>query len=65
MTTIKYASDLTVEDKIIDRHTHRVIIIEKFLEPTEPDTVVVSGYYEDNGDDWSPVLDADAQMKVV
>lgn len=63
MTTIKYASDLTIDDKIIDRHTHRVILIDGF----GPDTVGVEvyGFYEDNGEDWSRVLDHDAQIKVV
>jgi len=59
----KYAVDLTTDDKIIDKHTERVVVIDKFGD-TDPDHVLVYGYYEDNGDDWTRPLSADSIVRI-
>lgn len=61
--TIKYAIDLSIDDKIIDRHTGRVIVLDGL--DGDHDIVHVSGYFEDNGEDWTRTLDCDSQIKVL
>lgn len=62
---VKYAFDLKVDDKIIDRHTGEVVIIEKLERDEETDRIQVFAYTEEHGDPWDKVLHADAQIKVV
>lgn len=59
----KYAYDLNSTDKIIDRHSGRIIEIE-LLESNDV-AVQITAHYEDNGDAYDRSLILDAPVKVV
>jgi hypothetical protein len=59
----KYATDLNTEDKIIDKHTGRVVTIDAF-DIIDVNTFVCYGYYEDNGEDWTRTLTADSIVRL-
>jgi hypothetical protein len=63
--TVKYAFDLKIEDRIIDRHTGEVVIIERLDRDEETDKITVIAYTEEHGDPWDKILEADSQIKVV
>jgi hypothetical protein len=60
----KYAVDLLSTDKIIDKRTERVVVID-WIEPSlYKDAVTVNGYFEDDGSDWTRVLDHDSTVRM-
>lgn len=60
----KYAIDLTTQDKIIDKRTERIIIIDWIEETLDKDSIHVLGFFEDDGTDFERTLDADATVRV-
>ena len=61
----KYAFDLKAEDRIIDRHTGEVIVIDLITIDEETERVIVEAHTDEHGDPWDKVLDPNAQVKVV
>jgi hypothetical protein len=59
----KYAADLTTDDKIIDKHTGRIVIIDGF-DDEDISLFTVFGYYEDDGSDWTRTLSADSIVRI-
>jgi hypothetical protein len=64
MTTTKYAVDLTNEDTIIDRKTGRTVVID-WIDEIQPGYILVYGFFEDDGTDWTRNLDPDSRIKVL
>jgi hypothetical protein len=64
MTTTKYAIDLTSDDKIIDKHTGRTVLID-WIDEIQSPYILVYGYFEDDGTDWTRNLDPDSKVKVL
>jgi hypothetical protein len=65
MTTTKYAVDLISDDRIIPKHSDRVVKIEWIEDTSWPDKINVIGYFEDDGEGFERVLDHDSQVKVL
>lgn len=59
----KYASDLTTEDKILDKRTGRVVLID-WIDEIQPGYVCVYGFFEDNGQDWTRNLEPDSIVRL-
>lgn len=56
----KYASDLTSNDVLIINGEDVMI---DYLEPHE-DRVLIRGYFDSNGDDFTQIVDADFAFRV-
>jgi len=59
----KYAVDLTTDDKIIDKHTGRTVVLDAF-DIEDVNKFIVYGYYEDDGSDWTRTLSADSIVRI-
>lgn len=58
---VKNAMDLRVGDRLIpDEDSDRVVIIDYITE--EEDGVYVEGYYEDDGEEYADLLEADDEV---
>jgi hypothetical protein len=60
----KYAVDLITEDRIIDQHSGRTVLID-WIDEIQPGYILVYGFFEDDGTDWTRNLDPDSQVKVI
>jgi hypothetical protein len=60
----KYAVDLITEDRIIDQHSGRTVLID-WIDEIQPGYILVYGFFEDDGTDWTRNLDPDSQVRVI
>lgn len=59
----KYAMDLTGKDVIVQEEGPRFLVIDFMIYDEDEETILIEGYYDDNGDEFSMVLDPDDEVR--
>jgi len=55
--------DLTGKDVIVQEDGPRFLVIDFMIYDEDEETILIEGYYDDNGDEFSMVLDPDDEVR--